>query len=107
MSESGTKGDGVKAAREIERKYEAIEELELLDPASLLGIDTASGPDEQDLAAVYFDTTDLRLISAGVTLRRREGGSDAGWHLKLPAGRDSREELRLPLGGSERHPPAE
>ena len=54
----------MKAAREIERKYEAIEELELLDPASLLGLDTASGPDEQELAAVYFDTTDLRLISA-------------------------------------------
>ena len=101
------KGDGVRAAREIERKYEAIEELELLDPASLLGIDTASGPDEQDLAAVYFDTADLRLIRAGVTLRCREGGSDAGWHLKLPAGKDSREELRLPLGQSPRRPPAE
>jgi CHAD domain-containing protein len=97
----------VKTAREIERKYEAIEELELLDPASLLGLDTASGPDEQELAAVYFDTTDLRLISAGVTLRRREGGSDAGWHLKLPAGKDSREELRIPLGQSLRRPPAE
>ena len=43
----------MRAAREIERKYEAIEELELVDPASMLGIDTASGPDEQDLAAVY------------------------------------------------------
>jgi len=97
----------VRAAREIERKYEAIEELEVLDPASLLGMDTASGPDEQDLAAVYFDTADLRLIRAGVTLRRREGGSDAGWHLKLPAGKDSREELRTPLGQSARRPPAE
>lgn len=97
----------MRATREIERKYEAIEELELRDPASLLGIETASGPDEQDLAAVYFDTADLRLISAGVTLRRREGGSDAGWHLKLPAGKDSREELRIPLERSPRRPPAE
>jgi hypothetical protein len=97
----------VRAAREIERKYEAIEGLELRDPASLLGIETASGPDEQDLAAVYFDIADLRLISAGVTLRRREGGSDAGWHLKLPAGKDSREELRIPLERSPRRPPAE
>ncbi len=97
----------MRAAREIERKYEAIEELELLDPASLLGLDTASGPDEQELAAVYFDTADLRLISAGVTLRRREGGSDAAWHLKLPAGKDSREELRIPSGRSPRRPPAE
>lgn len=103
----GMKGDAVKSAREIERKYEAIEDLELLDPASLLGLDTGSGPDEQDLAAVYFDTSDLRLLSAGVTLRRREGGSDTGWHLKLPVGTDSREELRLPLGRSPGRPPDE
>lgn len=93
--------------RETERKYEAIEGLELLDPVTLLGFDTGTGPHEQDLAAVYFDTADLRLVRAGVTLRRREGGSDAGWHLKLPAGKDSRDELRLPLGRSQRHPPAE
>jgi CHAD domain-containing protein len=97
----------VRAMREIERKYESVEGLELSDPARVLGFDTVTGPEEQDLAAVYFDTADLRLMGAGVTLRRREGGSDAGWHLKLPAGKDSREELRLPLGRSERHPPAE
>ena len=97
-------GNGVKAMREIERKYEG---MELLDPAVVFGVDTATGPDEQVLQAVYFDTADLRLIGAGVTLRRREGGSDAGWHLKLPAGKDSREELRLPLGRSPRQPPAE
>jgi hypothetical protein len=38
----------VRAAREIERKYEAIDGLELLDPGSLLGFDAASGPDEQE-----------------------------------------------------------
>jgi CHAD domain-containing protein len=101
------KQNGVQAMRETERKYEALEGLELLDPAGLLGSGTASGPHEQDLAAVYFDTADLRLLGAGVTLRRREGGSDAGWHLKLPAGKDSREELRLPLERSARRPPAE
>ncbi len=100
-------GNGVKAVREIERKYEAIEGMELLDPAVVLGVDTATGPEEQVLKAVYFDTADLCLIGAGVTLRRREGGSDAGWHLKLPVGKDSREELRLPLGRSARRPPAE
>ncbi|MGH3802672.1 MAG: CHAD domain-containing protein [Pseudonocardiaceae bacterium] len=107
MSVVMAKSNGVAMMREIERKYEAIEGLELLDPAGLLGFDTATGPHEQDLAAVYFDTADLRLVRAGVTLRRREGGSDAGWHLKLPAGKDSREELRLPLGRSPRRPPAE
>lgn len=100
-------GNDVRAMREIERKYEAIEGLELLDPAELLGFDAATGPDEQQLEAVYFDTADLRLVRAGVTLRRRRGGSDAGWHLKLPIDKDSREELRLPLGRSARRPPAE
>ncbi|HEX8759703.1 MAG TPA: CYTH and CHAD domain-containing protein [Pseudonocardiaceae bacterium] len=101
------KGNGVTTMRETERKYEGIEGLELFDPAGLLGFDSATGPDEQDLSAVYFDTADLRLVRAGVTLRRREGGSDEGWHLKLPAGKDSRDELRLPLGRSARRPPAE
>lgn len=101
------KGNGVTTMRETERKYEGIEGLELLDPAGLLGFDSATGPDEQNLEAVYFDTADLRLVRAGVTLRRREGGSDEGWHLKFPAGKDSRDELRLPLGRSARRPPAE
>ncbi len=101
------KGNGVTTTRETERKYEAVDGLELLDPAGLLGFDTATGPDEQKLKAVYFDTADLRLVRAGVTLRRRKGGPDAGWHLKLPAGKDSRDELRLPLGRSQQRPPAE
>ena len=46
----------------------------------------ASVPQEQRLEAEYYDTDDLRLIRAGITLRRRSGGDDAGWHLKLPLG---------------------
>ena len=45
----------------------------------------------------YYDTADLRLIRVGITLRRRTGGEDAGWHLKLPAGTDTWDEIRLPL----------
>ncbi len=33
-----------------------------------------------------------------MTLRRRSGVADAGWHLKLPGGRDTRTELHAPLG---------
>ena len=40
----------------------------------------------------------MRLASARITLRRRTGGEDAGWHLKLPAGPDERTEFREPLG---------
>lgn len=53
---------------------------------------------EQQLDAVYFDTPGHDLASNRITLRRRTGGPDAGWHLKLPAGPDARTEVRLPLG---------
>ena len=52
----------------------------------------------EDLVAVYFDTADLDLLRHQVTVRRRVGGTDEGWHLKEPAGRDTRTETRLPLG---------
>ena len=52
----------------------------------------------------YFDTADLRLFRWGVTLRRRQGGPDEGWHMKLPVeGADgtTRDEVRLPVEGDE------
>lgn len=49
-----------------------------------------------DLDARYLDTADLALLRRGVTLRRRTGDDDAGWHLKLPAG-PGRDELRAPV----------
>ncbi len=88
---------GIAVAAEIERKYEVASAGRLrLD--RMPGVASVTPLPEEHLRAVYFDTRDLRLISAGVTLRRREGGADAGWHLKLPAGPDTREEIRLPLG---------
>ena len=101
------KTDGVMTVRETERKYEAPGTVVLPGPAGLLGLGTGSGAQEQELEAVYFDTADLRLLRAGVTLRLRTGGSDPGWHLKLPVGGDSRDELRMPVGHSRRQPPAE
>ncbi|HEX4360713.1 MAG TPA: CYTH and CHAD domain-containing protein [Pseudonocardia sp.] len=92
---------------ETERKYEIADAAALPDPAGLAGLDSGAGAREQQLAAVYFDTEDLGLLRAGVTLRRREGGHDEGWHLKLPAGSDTREEVRLPLGRAGRTPPTE
>ena len=50
----------------------------------LPGVTQESDLAEQKLEADYYDTSDLRLVRAGVTLRRRHGGGDAGWHLKLP-----------------------
>ncbi|HVH22671.1 MAG TPA: CYTH and CHAD domain-containing protein [Pseudonocardia sp.] len=98
--------------KETERKYELAEKVRLPDPERLVGrgkpaVTGERQPEDQQLDAVYFDTAALALAQAGITLRRREGGSDAGWHLKLPSGVDSRDELRLPLGRARRTPPAE
>ncbi|TDV53596.1 CYTH and CHAD domain-containing protein [Actinophytocola oryzae] len=80
---------------ETELKYEAGDDLPPL--ADLPGISGVEGPQEVRLSAVYYDTADQRLARHGATLRRRTGGADEGWHLKVPVGGDSRVELRLPL----------
>jgi CHAD domain-containing protein len=49
------------------------------------------------LRSSYLDTADLALLRAHVTLRRRDGDDDQGWHLKIPAG-TSRTEIHRPLG---------
>ena len=63
-------------------------------------------PDIQQLAATYFDTGDLRLAAARITLRRRTGGTDAGWHIKLPVSADTRREVHFPLGPPDEAVPA-
>jgi CHAD domain-containing protein len=93
--------------RETERKYEAPPGTSLPDLDDLPGVAAGSGPEEQRLEARYYDTEDLRLIRSGVTLRRRQGGSDPGWHLKLPEGGDSRREIQLPLARATRQVPKE
>ncbi|GAA1847532.1 CYTH and CHAD domain-containing protein [Pseudonocardia ailaonensis] len=98
-------GTAANGTTETERKFEVPEDLELSDPSTILGIE-ARPRDEVELDATYYDTADLRLARAGVTLRRRIGGDDAGWHLKLPIDADSRQEIRRPAGRGVR-PPAE
>ena len=39
-----------------------------------------------ELRAIYYDTRQRTLQRLGVTLRRRTGGADAGWHLKVADG---------------------
>jgi CHAD domain-containing protein len=92
---------------ETETKYDAPAGTGLPRLDGLPQVARISGPDEEDLEAEYYDTDDLRLIRAGITLRRRRGGHDAGWHLKLPAGADTRREIRLPLGRAGRRVPGE
>src|SRR5580692_3747929 len=89
---------------ETEFTYEADGDTELPRLDKLPGVRGVRGPDLQQLEAEYYDTADLRLLRAGITLRRRKGGHDAGWHLKLPAGAGSRDEIRVPLGRAGRVP---
>ncbi len=81
--------------RETERKYDLDQDTQLPRWSGLPGVQDTVGPEELLLEAVYFDTPNLDLAAAGVTLRRRRGGTDQGWHLKLPAGGDSRDEIRV------------
>jgi len=90
----------VAESREVERKYEIEPGRALPSLVDADGTVTLTEPVEITLEAVYFDTPDLRLARRGTTVRRRMGGEDEGWHLKLPAGRDSRTELRVPLDGA-------
>jgi CHAD domain-containing protein len=86
--------------QETERKYDAPSADDttwLPDLTGVGGIVSVVEQGTQDLDAVYYDTEDLRLAGASATLRRRTGGTDAGWHLKLPLSGDSREEVHAPL----------
>ncbi len=89
--------------REVEDKYDADEQVDLPDLGGLPGVAAVAAPEEQELEARYVDTADLALARAQVTLRRRTGGSDPGWHLKLPTG-DGRHEVQAPLGEAEAVP---
>ncbi|QNG17628.1 CYTH and CHAD domain-containing protein [Rhodococcus triatomae] len=91
-----SRADAPTVLRETERKYDATSEQSL---PSLSGLPGAAGDphvDSVQLSALYYDTADHRLLAAGITLRRREGGEDAGWHLKIPAGGDTRSEWHSP-----------
>jgi CHAD domain-containing protein len=90
--------------QEIERKFDADPGTPLPDLSETGG--TVSDPVQSQLDARYFDTADARLARHHITLRRRTGGEDAGWHLKLPSGKDERTEVRLPLGRATRTVPA-
>ncbi|EST24604.1 CYTH and CHAD domain-containing protein [Streptomyces roseochromogenus] len=82
--------------REIERKYES-DDSGLPDLTGVGGVAAVLDKGLMELDATYYDTADERLAGAALTLRRRTGGSDAGWHLKFPVGPGVRDEIRAPL----------
>ncbi|MCD5342037.1 CYTH and CHAD domain-containing protein [Arthrobacter sp. AK04] len=91
---------------EIEKKYDVGNDVAVPALDRLPGVARVAAPHTDVLEAVYFDTDRHILASRRITLRRRTGGTDAGWHLKLPplevgataAEPQQRRELHAPLG---------
>lgn len=88
---------------EIERKYTVEEGTVLPDLGGVPGVDRTQAEEPFGLEAVYFDTEGLDLARARIALRRRVGGADEGWHLKLPA-EEGRTEMQWPLTTGETVP---
>ncbi|MEU4603248.1 CYTH and CHAD domain-containing protein [Kribbella sp. NPDC023972] len=92
---------------EIETKYDVDETASVPALHELPGVARVAQPVEQELEAVYYDTEALSLAANKVTLRRRTGGEDDGWHVKLPVSSGERLEVRHPLGRSTQKVPGE
>jgi inorganic triphosphatase YgiF len=100
---NGTSGDHL----ETELKFDVGPGFVVPDLRGVIPGLTVTEPATSLLVASYYDTTDLRLAGARITLRHRTGGADQGWHLKLPASTDgtTRRELHEPLGDGRAVPP--
>jgi CHAD domain-containing protein len=89
---------------ERERKFESPADFQVPDLAG----DPIAALDEPavlSLDATYYDTPELRLTRAALALRRRTGGADAGWHLKVGAVGGARAEHQRALTASTKPPP--
>lgn len=78
--------------REREDKYDASTDFVVpsLSVAAAVAVESAT----YRLDATYYDTSAGHLRRRRITVRRRRGGYDAGWHVKLPAG-EARTEIRI------------
>ncbi|MET8816197.1 CYTH and CHAD domain-containing protein [Streptomyces sp. NPDC004549] len=82
--------------REVERKYEGGDGS-FPEVTGTAGVARVVDRGVAELDAIYYDTPDERLAAASLTLRRRTGGGDAGWHVKFPVAPGVRDEIRAPL----------
>lgn len=90
------RGDGLESL-EIERKYEVDPDAALPTDFTEAGL-RAADPVRFELTATYFDTPDGQLARRLIAVRHREGGSDAGWHLKSKGDGGAREVHWPPAG---------
>ncbi|MEV7758902.1 CYTH domain-containing protein [Microbacterium sp. NPDC089180] len=92
---------------EVETKYDVDDATPLPDWSTLPGVATVGDPEPRDLDARYLDTPAADLARAGVAMRRRLGGPDAGWHVKGPAEGAGRTETQWPLEADDVDPEAD
>ncbi len=83
---------------EIESKFDVPADFALPPLVGITGVTSVGDPVELHLDATYFDTADLRLARAAIALRRRTGGVDDGWHLKMAKTLDERIEVHRAIG---------
>lgn len=84
--------------REREDKYDVDPDFVLPDLAPALPPGGRIETTELRLTSTYYDTAAADLRRNRLTLRRREGDADTGWHLKLPASKstdNARTEIRV------------
>ena len=91
---------------EIERKFDVDPGTPVPSWSDVPPVAGVSAGEVRHLDALYLDTADLALAHAGVALRRRTGGPDAGWHIKGPLVDGARVELGWPLGEGDEVPEA-
>jgi len=68
---------------EVEHTYDVDAATPLPDWTVLPGVAAVGEPEPRDLDARYFDTAAAHLARARVAVRRRSGGPDEGWHIKI------------------------
>ncbi|MDN8625119.1 MULTISPECIES: CYTH domain-containing protein [Corynebacterium] len=95
---------------EVEVKFSVDDATPVPDFSSVEGVTEVGSEQRFTLSATYYDTPDLSLTRNKITLRRRSGGPDEGWHLKL-LGTRGRREVHAPLDAGDAtdphhvHPP--
>ncbi|MGK0722198.1 CYTH domain-containing protein [Leucobacter sp. W1478] len=90
-------GNGAIETFEVERKYAVTSKAEFpRSPAfAAVGLRPIE-PESFTLEATYFDTSEASLGQQRIAVRKRVGGKDEGWHMKLK-GADGSRELVWPL----------
>lgn len=89
--------------REIETKFDVAPHFTLGGLAEFARPGTSVQSRVVNLSSAYYDTAEHNLLRSRLTLRRRTGDSDTGWHLKVP-GAGFRTELHWPLAGNDEAP---